>query len=114
MIKFDEELFTTLYKKEPPEYFHFQLRDLTITATRTKEAGARLIIGHYIAHAVLLGRLEFGLNRLVFDSEVDVEAVEVPRLGWLTGTLDFATAVVAGSGDIGLSHHVNDSDFLSA
>jgi hypothetical protein len=114
MIKFNEELFITHYKRNPPDYFHMQLRDFTITATRNKEAGARLIIGQYISHAVLLARREFGLDRLVFESEVEVEAVEVPRLGWLTGTLDFATAVVAGKGDVGLSPHVNDPDFIRA
>lgn len=103
IIEFNEDVFNAYFKANPPEYFHAQLRDLTITATRDKEAGSRLLIGHYICHAVLLARREFGLHRLVLNIEVEVEAVEVPNLGWLTGTLDFATSLVAGEGDLGIS-----------
>jgi len=103
IIKFNESIFNSSFKTSPPDYFHTQLRDLTITATREKEAGARLLIGHYMCHAVLLARREFGLHRLVLNSEVEVEAVEVPKVGWLTGTLDFTTSLVAGEGSVGIS-----------
>jgi hypothetical protein len=56
-----------------------------------------------MCHAVLLARREFGLHRLVLNSEVDVGAVEVPKLGWLSGTLDFTTSLVAGEGSLGIS-----------
>jgi hypothetical protein len=102
MIKFDEDVFNARFRANPPDYFHTQLRDLTITATREKEAGARLLIGHYMCHAVLLARREFGLHRLALHSEVEIDAVEVPKLGWLTGTLDFATSLVMGDGSIGI------------
>jgi hypothetical protein len=96
-IKFNEALFNV----DPPHYFHTQLRDLTITATRDKEAGARLLIGHYLCHAVLQARQIFGLDRLVFNSEVDVEPEQIPDVGWLTGILDFATCLVGGTGKVG-------------
>jgi len=42
----------------PVPYFHKQLLDLTVTATRTTEAGASLLVGHYLCHAILRARPE--------------------------------------------------------
>ena len=98
MIKFDSSLFSVI----PPDYFDEQLRDLTVTISRDKEAGARLLIGHYLCHAVLLARKHFALSRLVVASEIDVEPEEVPHMGWLSGILDFATFWVPGSGELGM------------
>jgi len=100
-ITFDDNLFEQCINISPPEYFHTQLRDLIITVTRDKEAGSRLLIGHYMCHAVLIARGALGKPRLVLNSEVEVEAVEVPKLGRLGGTLDFVTSIVAGDGIVG-------------
>lgn len=104
-IKFNQELFAV----KPPDYFHKQLRDLTITATRDKEAGTRLLIGHYLCHAVIQAREIFSLDRLVFNAEVDVEPEQIPHFGWLTGILDFATYIVKGEGKVGKISHVLQS-----
>lgn len=103
MIKFNENIFNDHFTANAPDYFHTQLRDFTIITARDKEAGARLLIGHYMCHAVLLARREFGLHRLVLHSEFEIEAVDVPRLGLLTGTVDFTTSLVTGEGSVGMS-----------
>ena len=97
-IRFDGSLFSVV----PPEYFDAQLKDLTVTVSRDKDTGARLLIGHYLVHAVLLARSQFGLDRLVVSSEVEVEPEEVPNLGYLSGNLDFTTCVVTGAGKLGM------------
>jgi len=55
-----------------------------------------------MCHAVLLARREFGLHRLVLNREVEIEAVEIPKVGWLNGTVDFTTSVVTGEGSVGM------------
>jgi hypothetical protein len=91
----------SMFSVTPPGYFHDQLYDLTTSATRDKEAGARLLIGHYLCHAVKLARQLFNLPRLVFHSEVDIEPQHVGDIGWLSGILDFAVSNVKGDGEIG-------------
>jgi hypothetical protein len=91
----------TLFTAKPSDYFYHQLQDLSLSATREKEAGARLFIGHYLSHSVKEARLVFGLDRLVFYSEVEIEPQEVGELGWLSGITDFAVATVKGKGKVG-------------
>ena len=78
-IKFDSSKFTP----KPHDYFHYQLDDLTASATRDKQAVSRLLIGHYLCHALKLSRDLFQMPRLVFHSEVDIELRDVGELGWL-------------------------------
>jgi|SRR5579859_2838072 len=96
-IKYDPAIFAV----EPPNYFHLQLNDLTTSAMRDKQAGCRLLIGHYLSHAIKLARQLFEMPRLVFHSEVDVEPQDVGELGWLGGILDFAVSTIKGHGRVG-------------
>lgn len=96
-IVHDKPLFTAT----PPDYFYHQLKDLSLSATREKEAGTQLFIGHYLCHAVKEARRVYGLDRLVFYSEAEIEPHEVGELGWLSGITDFAVAKVRGEGKIG-------------
>lgn len=96
-IKYDP----TIFAVEPTHYFHLQLNDLIISAMRDKEAGCRLLIGHYICHAIKLAKQIFEMPRLVFHSEVDVEPQNVDQLGWLGGILDFAISTIKGHGSVG-------------
>jgi hypothetical protein len=98
----DKALFTA----KPSDYFFHQLKDLSLSATREKESGARLFIGHYLCHAVKEARRMYGLDRLVFYSEAEIEAQQVGALGWLSGIADFAVATVKGEGKIGIQSHV--------
>jgi hypothetical protein len=86
---------------EPPEHFHLQLRDLTISTARHNEGGARLLVGHYLSHAILLSRDQD--CRLALYADVDIEPLPVSRVGLLTGTLDFAVVQTEGDGSIGIS-----------
>jgi len=101
-IVHDKALFTA----KPSDYFYHQLKDLSLSAAREKDAGARLFIGHYLCHAVKEARRVYGLDRLVFYSEAEIEAQEVGELGWLSGITDFAVANVKGEGKIGNQSHV--------
>jgi hypothetical protein len=57
-----------------------------------------LFIGHYLCHAIKEARRVYGLDRLVFYSNAEIEAQEVGQLGWLSGITDFAVAKVKGEG----------------
>lgn len=89
----------TLFTAKPSDYFYHQLKDLSLSATREKDE--RLFIGHCLSHAVKEARHVFGLDRLVFYSEAEIEPQEVGNLGWLSGITDFAVATVKGKGKIG-------------
>ena len=89
-------------------YFHAQLDDLETTLLRGKEAGNRMIIAHYVSHAIKMARAQFQLNRLACDSEKDISAEHIPNIGHLSGTLDFAIGIVEGNGPLG------GSSFLTA
>jgi hypothetical protein len=97
---------SALFTARPPDYFYNQLKDLSLSATREKEAGARLFIGHYLCHAIKEARRVYGLDRLVFYSEAEIDAQEVGSLGWLSGITDFAVATARGPGKIDNSPHV--------
>jgi hypothetical protein len=84
-------------------YFHAQLDDLETTILRGKEAGNRVIIAHYISHAIKMARQQFHLNRLACDSEKDVSAEHIPNVGYLSGILDFVIGIVEGNGALGIS-----------
>jgi hypothetical protein len=86
----------------PPEFFLPQLDILETTLTRDKEAGNRVIIAHYLTHAIKLARKEFNLQRLACSSEVDVPAEQIPDVGYLSGTLDFVIATIKGQGRVGI------------
>ena len=87
---------------DPPDFFLPQLDIFETTLTRDHETGNRVIIAHYLTHAMKLARKEFGLNRLVCCSEVDVTAEQIPDIGYLDGTLDFVIATMAGKGRVGI------------
>lgn len=86
----------------PPDFFLTQLDILETTLTRDKEAGNRVIIAHYLTHAIKLARIEFDLKRLACSSEVDVPAEQIPDVGYLSGTLDFVIATIKGQGRVGI------------
>jgi hypothetical protein len=79
----------TRFQVEPPDYFELQLLDLLETALRDKEANVRLIIGHYISHAVKQARKQFALPKLAFASKFDVTPEIIPNVGIVSGALDF-------------------------
>jgi hypothetical protein len=85
----------------PMDFFLPQLELLETSLTRDKEAGNRVLIAHYLCHTTKLCRRDFGLPRLACASEVDIPAEEIPDIGFLSGTLDFAIAKVKGHGRIG-------------
>ena len=96
------EFNSALFSVTPNDYFLPQLDDYTLTFSRDKQAGARLLIGHYLCHATNLAKDIFQSPRLLVNSEVDVEPVYVNEdLGWLHGTLDFAVVEAAGMGSTG-------------
>ena len=85
----------------PPDWFHLQLDLLIDTATRDKGANVLLLIGHYLSHAVSLARIHLQLPRLTFHSELDIAGELVPKVGFLSGTVDFVCATLQGVGGLG-------------
>ena len=75
--------------------------DLETTILRGKEAGNRVIIAHYISHAIKMARRQFHLSRLACDSEKDVSVEDIPNIGCISGTLDFAIGIIEGNGPLG-------------
>ena len=92
---------TTINKVSPPEYFYLQLDDILSTCTRDKEVATRLIIAHFLVHAVLLARIKFHMLRLALHQEVSVDEQIIPSIGHLSGDLDFVSATIRGIGDLG-------------
>lgn len=86
-----------------PTYFHTQLEDFEMSLLRGKEAGNRVIIAHYISHAIKIAKKQFQLNRLVCDLENEVTAEYIPNIGYLSGTLDFVIGLAEGDGSMGIS-----------
>jgi len=93
----------TMFQASPPNYFILQLHDLLGTGLRDKEANVRLLIGHYLTHAVKEARRQFQKPRIAFASELDVPGEIVENVGIVSGTLDFVCANVAGEGSLGTS-----------
>ena len=87
-----------------PQYFHSQLDDFETTLTRDKEAGNRIIIAYYLSHAIKIARQQYQTSRIACSLEVEVSAEEIPNVGYLSGTLDFAVATVKGRGGLGNSN----------
>jgi hypothetical protein len=81
------------------------LDDPETTLLKGKGAGNRVIIAHYICHAIKIAKQQFHLNRLVCDLEKEVSAEFIPNIGYLSGTLDFAIGVVEGIGPMGTSSY---------
>jgi hypothetical protein len=86
-----------------PQTGFIQLDLLIDTATRDKEANVRLIIGHYLSHAVSLARTHLQLPRLTFHSDLDITGEFAPNVGILSGTVDFVCATIQGEGGLGMS-----------
>jgi hypothetical protein len=86
----------TKFTVNPPKYFHAQLEDLLETGTRNKGANVRLLIGHYLVHAVKLAKAQFDLPTLTFHSKLGVSPEIVPGVGILSGDLDFVCATIKG------------------
>lgn len=70
--------------------------------TRDKEAGPRVIIAHYLCHAVLAARELFDMRRLAFHHEYQVGAENIPGIGLVSGNLDFMSAGIKGEGRLGI------------
>jgi hypothetical protein len=83
-------------------YFHAQLDDIEMILLRGKEAG-RVIIAHYISHAIKMARQQFQLDRFACNSEKGASAQHIPNIGYLSGTLDFAIGIVAQNDPLGSS-----------
>lgn len=104
IIVFDSTKFSIL----PKSYFIPQLNDLLSTVTRDKGAAPRVIIAHYLCHAVLIARQLFDMRRLAYHHEYPVGAENVPGIGFLSENLDFMSARIKGEGPLGiLSMHVS-------
>jgi hypothetical protein len=107
----------SLFQVKPPDWFQLQLDLLIDTATRDKEANVRLLIGHYLSHAVNLARIHLKLPRLAFHSELDLTEEIVPNVGLLSGTVDFVCATIQGAGGLGMSfslvHQLTKGDLMS-
>jgi len=75
---------------------------------RDKEAGTRLLISHYISHAIIQVKTHFHLSSIVSFPEYHIGPEEIPNLGWIHGNLDFAVAkILIEDGDtIGNSHTI--------
>ena len=78
----------------PPAYFHDQLRDYSLNFARDKEAGTRLVISHYVSHAVTQLKALFNLPNLVSFPEYHIGPEVIPIVGWIHGILDFAISRV--------------------
>jgi hypothetical protein len=89
------------FQASPPDYFILQLHDLLGTGLRDKDANVRLLIGHYLSHAVKEARRQFQMPRIAFASELDVPGEIIDNVGIVSGTLDFVCANVAGKGSLG-------------
>jgi hypothetical protein len=87
-----------------PQYFLSQLDDFETTLTRDKQAGNHVIIAHYLSHAIKIARQQYQLSRIACSSEVEVSAEQIPNVGYLSGTLDFAVGTIKGRGGLGSSH----------
>lgn len=81
-----------------PEYFYTQLEDFRSSLIRQTEAGNRVIIAHFVCHAINIARIQFNLPRLALASKVDVPGEAIPDIGFMSGTLDFATESIKGNG----------------
>jgi hypothetical protein len=86
----------------PPQHFHDQLQVLELTLTREKEAANRIIIAHFICHAIMLTRHQFGAERVVCASDLEVPGELISNVGFVLGTLDFAIVKLKGRGKIGV------------
>jgi len=75
---------------EIPEYFHAQLDDLQSLTYWDKEPGARIIIAHYLTHAVKLARIQYNLQNLALYSKLELGEALIPYVGYVSGPLDFA------------------------
>jgi hypothetical protein len=65
--------------------------------SRSREMGARQIIGHFLAYAVEIAKSKFGIERLVVHTEVEVQPTVIPEIGSAVhGPLDYLIAPVAG------------------
>ena len=82
------------FSATPPAYFHDQLRDYSLNFARDKEAGTRLVISHYVSHAVTQAKAHFGLPNLVSFPEYHIGPEDIPNVGWIHGILDFAISSV--------------------
>ena len=100
VVHFDVGRFTDI---NPPSYFFEQQDVLETGFARNKGAGSRLLIAHYIGHAVRLARRSLHVERVVCASEVDVPGEKIANLGLLGGTCDFIVGTVAGQSNFGNS-----------
>jgi hypothetical protein len=85
-----------------PDFFLPQLDIFETTLTRDKEIDNRVIIAHYLTHAVKLARKEFGLNRLVCSYEIEAPEEQIPDIGYLASTLDLVIATMTGKRRVGI------------
>lgn len=99
-MRFDVGRFTHI---NPPTYFFEQQDVLETGFTRNKDAGSRLLIAHYLGHAVRLARRNLHAERVVCASEVDVPGEKIAKVGLLGGMCDFIVGTVAGQSNFGNS-----------
>lgn len=58
--------------------------------------GARQIIGHFLAYAVEIAKVKFGLETLVVQTEVEVQPPTIPEIGSAVhGPLDYLAPPLA-------------------
>jgi len=85
----------------PPPWFYSQLDIIETCFSREKEAGCRLIIAHYIGHAIHLAKRLTAGGRIVCSSEVEIPAESIEPLGMLSGVCDFIVGAAAGESNFG-------------
>ena len=96
IIKYNKDIFVA----ECAEYFDSQLRDLNLVFSRDKEAGTKIVIGHYICHAVKVAKKIAESPNIVAFTEYGLSPCEIPNVGYVHGNLDYAVAnVLVDEGD---------------
>ena len=91
---------TIINKISSSEYFYLQLDDILSTCARDKEVAIRLIIAHFLVHAVLFARVKFHMLRLVLYQEVPINEQIISSIEYLSEDLDFVSAIIRDIGDL--------------
>lgn len=102
MIRYNRDIFVA----ECEEYFDSQLRDLNLIFSRDKEAGTRIIISHYVCHAVKVAKKIAESPNIAAFAEYGLSPCEIPNVGYVHGSLDYAVANVRVEEGDTLGNHI--------
>ena len=71
---------SSCFSVSPSPYFHEPLRDYSLSFARDKQAGTRLLISHYISHAIIQVKTHFNLSNIVSFPEYHIGPEEIPNM----------------------------------